>query len=94
MLMLTQAVAVHGRVAMVLLDVAAAFDEVSQHAIVRAAHQVDPTSWGIILQMLDVYTEIRTFLVTAYGLSEWYAQLGGVMQGGGLDPLMYIFATL
>ena len=94
MLMLTQAVAVHGRVAMVLLDVAAAFDEVSQHAILRAAHQIDPTSWGIILQMLDVYTEIRTFVVTAYGLSEWYAQLGGVMQGGGLDPLMYIFATL
>ena len=83
MLMLTQAVAVHGRVAMVLLDVAATFDEVSQHAILRASHQIDPTSWGIILQMLDAYTEIRTFVVTAYGLSEWYAQLGGVMQGGG-----------
>ena len=73
---------------MVLLDVVAAFDEVFFHAVLRDDVYVDRTSWGNILQMLDVYIAIRTFGFTAYRLSEWYVRLGGVRQGGGLHPLM------
>ena len=39
-----------------------------------------------------MYESLRTYVVTGYGLSEWYSQLDGVLQGGGLGPVLYIMA--
>ena len=75
----TQTLAIPGRVAKVLLDVARAFHEVSLNVVLRAAQQVNLNSCGMVVQMLDVYTEIPTFMVMSYGLSDWHVQLGGLM---------------
>ena len=44
-----------------------------------------------------MYRDLRTHVVTAFGLSTWYEQLGWVVQGGGgggLDPLLYVVVTI
>ena len=45
-------------------------------------------------EFLEAYQQIRTHVLTAYGLSAWYEQLGGIIQGGGLDPLFYVIYTI
>ena len=41
----------------------------------------------VVLEFQEAYSLIRAHVLTAYGLSAWYQQVGGINQGGGLDPL-------
>ena len=47
----------------------------------------------MVRELLEVYNLIRAHVLTAYGLSAWYQQVGGIIQGGGLDPLFYVIYT-
>ena len=38
---------------------------------------------AITRELLQFYRDLCTYVVTAFGLSAWYEQLGGVVQGGG-----------
>ena len=92
--LLTSRLATHGRAGTVLLDIAAAFDEVVQSVISSNTKIVSPDMHADVLNIFGCYNRMRSHVITAYGLSEWYCQLAGVMQGGGLDPPMYTTATI
>ena len=86
----------HGTTLAMFLDIAVAFDEVAQPIIQQVANRIGEEGGGIAREILEFCAEIRTHVVTAFGLSEWYAQRGGVVRGGGggLDPLLYVLATM
>ena len=92
--LLTSRLATHGQAGTVLLDIAAAFDEVVQSVISSITKIVSPDMHADVLNIFGCYNRMRSHVITAYGLSEWYCQLAGVMQGGGLDPPMYTTATI
>ena len=91
-ILITQALATKGAVGVMLLDIVGAYDEVISQSIKVMAAQGPPAVRDVVHRVLDMYESLRTYVVTAYGLSEWYSQLDGVLQGGGLDPVLYIMA--
>ena len=89
-MLITQALATKGAVGVLLLDIVGAFDEVMGQSITVMAQQGTPDVRDTVNGVLKLYEHLRTYVVTAYGLSKWYKQIDGVLQGGGLDPLLYI----
>ena len=91
-MLITQALATKGAVGVLMLDIVGAFDEVMRQSITVMAQQGTPDVRDTVNGVLKLYEHLRTYVVTAYGLSEWYKQIDGVLQGGGggLDPLLYI----
>ena len=82
-MLITQALATKGAVGALLLDIVGAFDEVMRQSIKVVAQQGTPDVRDTVNGVLKLYEHLRTYVVTAYGLSEWYKQIDGVLQGGG-----------
>ena len=85
-MLITQALATRGAVGVLLLDIVGAFDEVMRQSITVMAQQGTPDVRDTVNGVLKLYEHLRTYVVTAYGLSEWYKQIDGVLQGGGAGP--------
>ena len=85
-MLITQALATKGAVGVLLLDIVGAFDEVMRQSITVMAQQGTPDVRETVNGVLKLYEHLRTYVVTAYGLSEWYKQIDGVLQGGGAGP--------
>ena len=73
-----------------LLDIVGAFDEVMRQSIKVMAQQGPPDIRDTVNTVPAMYEHLRTYVATAYGLSEWYKQIDGILQGGDWDPLLYI----
>ena len=89
---ITQSLAVRGEVATMFLDFSGAFDEINRQAILRVGDMY-PFLRGVVDEVVHHYMSFRQYVVSALGLSEWYCQVEGVLQGGGLDPFSYILAV-
>ena len=72
-----------GRASVVFLDIAAAFDEVVQSVIQTVADRLPRGVGEVTGELLQFYRDLCTHVVTAFGLSAWYEQLGGGGAGGG-----------
>ena len=70
--LLTSRLATHGQAGTVVLDIAAAFDEVVQSLIVAITKVVSVDMHADVLQIFGCYSRMRPYVITAYGLSEWY----------------------
>ena len=73
-----------------LLDVVGAYDEVMRQSIRVVADQGPQQVKEVVYKVFDLYGSLRTYVAAAYGLSTWYHQPDGVLQGVGLDPVLYI----
>ena len=91
-ILITQALATKGAVGVMLRDIVGAYNKVMRQSMKGVADQGQPAGRKVVHSVLDMYMSLRTYVVTAYGLSEWYSQLAGVLHGGDLDPVLYIMA--
>ena len=53
-----------------------------------------PTMASAVKQQLALYTRLLVHVTTAYGMSLPYHITHGIVQGGGMDPYMYIWGSL
>ena len=91
-MLLTQSLATQGSCVVMFLDLIGAFDEVMRTSIQAMADLADPEVTAIVAELLAVYDRFQAHVVTAFGVSNPYVQVEGVLQGGGLDPLFYVMA--
>ena len=89
---ITQSLAVRGDVTTMFLDFSGAFDEINRQAILRVAEMYRFLD-GVVHEVVHHYMSFGQYVVSALGLSESYCQVGGVLHGGGLDPLFYILVV-
>ena len=45
-------------------------------------------------EAMVLYTTMLVFVVTCYGLAKGYRVKGGVVQGGGMDPIFFVWFSL
>ena len=69
--LLTGNLAHAGEAGTVLLDIAAAFDEVVQSVIVAVAKVVSKDLHEDVCRIFGCYQRMRSYVITAYGLSAW-----------------------
>ena len=82
-MLLTQSLATQGSCVVMFLDLIGAFDEVMRTSIQAMADQADPEVSTIVSELLAVYNQFQAHVVTAFGVSDPYVQVEGVLQGGG-----------
>ena len=88
--MVLQCIRRYGGCAVVLLAIAQAYDDVIRQALIKMTKPLGAEVLQVVEEFVKAYDVMRVHVVTAYGLSHWYRQVEGVVQGGGLDPLFYI----
>jgi hypothetical protein len=76
-----------------LLDQSNAYGQVDRDALLEQATCDPALSWAG-KQANALYRKLRAHVVTAHGLSEPYSVDGGIIQGGGLDPLWYVLYSV
>jgi hypothetical protein len=69
--LLTGNLAHGGGAGTVLLEIAAAFDEVVQSIVVAVAKVVSKDLHEDVCRIFGCYQRMRSYVITAYGLSAW-----------------------
>ena len=81
--MVLQCIRRYGGCAVVLLDIAEAYDDVIRQALIKMAKPLGAEVLQVVEEFVKAYDVMRVHVVTAYGLSHWYRQVEGVVKGGG-----------
>ena len=76
-----------------LLDQSNAYGQLDRIGMMHLVEH-DPgfhTTWA---EALYLYAKLLVFILTPYGLSEGYTIREGVIQGGGMDPIHFLWFTM
>ena len=82
-----------GGVAILKTDQSNAYGQTDRDAL-AVQENCDPILRWVCLQSVTLYTLPRALVVTAHRLTDPYRIAGGLVQGGGMDPLLYVLYTV